>query len=86
MAKAKMLPLPPVPVPKGDVQLTLKYEEAQLLIDISDRIGGSYQLSRRRLSDNIRRALAEVGVLGQGTNDIGTASPGAIYFDDVKND
>ena len=82
MAKAKMLPLPPVP--KGDVQLTLKYEEAQILIDISDRIGGSPQLSRRLLSHNIRRALYEVGVLGQGTHDICQRGAGAIYFDDVK--
>lgn len=85
MAKAKMLPLP-VPVPKGDVQLTLKYEEAQILIDISDRIGGSYQLSRRRLSDNIRRALCEIGVLGQGTQDMAHERGGAIYFNNVKND
>ena len=84
MAKAKMLPLPPVP--KGDVQLTLKYEEAQILIDISDRIGGSYQLSRRLLSDNIRRALCEIGVRGQGTQDMNCEGAGAIYFDDVKND
>ena len=83
MAKAKMLPPPPVPVPKGDVQLTLTYEEAQILIDIGDRIGGSPILSRRLLSDNIRRALAEVGVLGQGTHDIHNINR-AIYFDDVK--
>jgi hypothetical protein len=84
MAKAKMLPLPPVPVPKGDVQLTLTYEEAQFLVDVNDRIGGSPILSRRGLSGNIRRALHEIGVLGQGTYDI-SETDRAIYFKDFND-
>lgn len=50
----------PAPPPVIEVTLTLTGEEAQCLADILASVGGTPN-SRRRFSDQIRKALAGVG-------------------------
>lgn len=58
MAKATLLPVVPV---KRSVQLELSPEEAQTLADITGKIGGSPEHSRRKYTDAIYQALDAVG-------------------------
>ena len=48
--------------PVDTVTLTLNLAEARLLMEITNRVGGSPHNSARHLTDRIGRALGDVGI------------------------
>jgi hypothetical protein len=88
MAKATVLrhAPPPQPLPAiKEVLLTLSAEEAQVLADVTNFIGGNPIKTRRRLLDNIRQALHAAGVKAPHmVSDINYAINGqGVWFDEV---
>jgi hypothetical protein len=84
MAKATVNRQDPAPVPPiVSVTLELTPEEAQVLVDITDFIGGDSCKSRRKFSDAIRYALMYAGINPPDrVNDISRGVQ-RIYFENI---
>ena len=83
MAKASKLTIPPVPVePKVVIMLELSIEEAETLMGITNRIGGSLK-GRRSHMTAVRLALYDAGVRGNIGDDELEQANRAIYFTSV---
>lgn len=61
----------------------LSKDEADFLVDIFHRIGGSPDRSRRKISDSLNRALRGAGARGTQGNDIERS---IIFSDDKPKD
>jgi len=61
------------------IELTMDEEEASVLMDIMNRIGGDPEKSRRGSANRIRMALNKAGIKGTDRNDIQFGFH-AIYF------
>lgn len=67
------------------VELSLSLQEAQTLLDICYRIGGSPVVSRRRHAESIMKALIEdAGLSGRGCDDIEPFAKSIWFKDEVK--
>jgi hypothetical protein len=79
----KFIELRPLPLP-CEVVLTLSFDEAQTLLDITHRIGGSAERTRRKHTDAIRDALARVGIPPSDRRDFPPFNTpcSSIYFEE----
>jgi hypothetical protein len=80
MAKATLVKPEP---PKPNVLLELSYEEAKTLLTVTTLIGGNSQLSRRKHTDKIGKALINIG-LGYEELDSVSKIARSIYFVDQE--
>lgn len=76
MAKAKKVPVPIIP--EFNVELILSADEADALMTILYRIGGSIQ-TRRRFTDSVLQALRQAGLKHTRADDI-LPQAGSIWF------
>ena len=78
MAKATLVKPEP---PKPTVLLELSYEEAQTLLIVTGYIAGNPQRSRRKHTDNIGKALSDVGVVNKEKTGVSNLiTERCIYF------
>jgi hypothetical protein len=59
-----------VSVEQFNVELTLSLEEAQVIFDITEKVGGNPHTSRRGLVNGVRRALHPIVGDSRSTGDI----------------
>jgi hypothetical protein len=57
------------------VKIVLSEDEAQTLLDITNKVGGCHETSQRRHVDSIRRALVNAGLVRSSYN-----AKGSINF------
>jgi len=81
MAKATLVKPEP---PKPNVLLELSYEEAKTLLTVTALIGGDPQLSRRKHTDKIGKALIDIGLGYKEELDSVSKIARSIYFVDQE--
>ena len=83
MAKAiKNIIPPPVVEPKVEVVLTLSKEEAETLLAILGRVGGSPVTSRRKYAQSIFYALGDLSLNYNSAGEPDLRAVGSLWFAD----
>jgi hypothetical protein len=81
MAKATKRTIPPPPVnPVEEITLILSKEEAQVILDVSSKVGGTPESTRRRFADSISSALHKVDMYFKNSLDLKVNGNGLWFY------